>query len=511
MTAATATRFLDEAAAIERDAAMMTKLVAERRGRFDERDRLVFTCALCQSGEAIYEPRRRRWWCLSGGGHSGDVADLANIIGVSDGVGPSDPEPTNVHEPVPSSSRAPATANGRPALDDAALHGLAGDVVRAVDPHSEADPVATLVNFLVMFGCAVGPGPHALVGDRAHHANEFAVLVGATSKARKGTSHDTPQRIIADADLGWLARVQGGLSSGEGVIWAVRDAIQELRKGDLVTVDSGVVDKRLLLVEEEYAAVLKVAGREGNTLSEVIRRAWDGRPLQILTKNRGATCDEPHISVLAHVTEAELRRALTDVSAANGFANRFLWLAVKRSKVLPEGGRVPEAERTRLIARTREAIAAARTIDVVKRDDAAREVWSGIYPELSEPAPGLWGAVTDRAEAHVLRLSLIYALLDGSPVITVDHLLAALGLWDYAAASARLIFGDATGDPIADRILTALRANGPMTQSELTELLGRNVNAGRMGKAFETLLAAELVYSVREDTGGRPRTVWVAR
>ena len=45
-------------------------------------------------------------------------------------------------------------------LDESAFHGLAGRFVRAVEPHSEADPVALLVQTLVAFGNAVGRGPH---------------------------------------------------------------------------------------------------------------------------------------------------------------------------------------------------------------------------------------------------------------------------------------------------------------------------------------------------------------
>jgi hypothetical protein len=118
--------------------------------------------------------------------------------------------------------------------------------------------------------------------------------------------------------------------------------------------------------------------------------------------------------------------------------------------------------------------------------------------------------LTDRAEAHVLRLSLLYALLDGSAVITAEHLIAALAVWDYCAASAQYIFGDSTGDSIADRVLTALRANGPMAQGEIVDRLGRHVNSGRLGKAFESLLTGGLARSIREETPGRPRTVWVA-
>ena len=69
-----------------------------------------------------------------------------------------------------------------------AFHGLAGRVVAAIMPHTEADPVAVLGQFLVGFGCAVGVGPHTQVGATRHTAKEFVALVGKTSKARKGDS-----------------------------------------------------------------------------------------------------------------------------------------------------------------------------------------------------------------------------------------------------------------------------------------------------------------------------------
>jgi hypothetical protein len=78
-----------------------------------------------------------------------------------------------------------------------------------------------------------------------------------------------------------------GLSSGEGLIYAVRDRAEgENKKGEKMVVDEGVEDKRLLVLEAELAGVLKVMNREGNTLSPVIRQAWDDGALQTLTKNR---------------------------------------------------------------------------------------------------------------------------------------------------------------------------------------------------------------------------------
>ena len=79
-----------------------------------------------------------------------------------------------------------------------------------------------------------------------------------------------------------------------------------------------------------------------------------------------------------------------------------------------------------------------------------------------------------RGEAITLRFALVYALLDRSPVIGADHLVAALALWQYAEDSARHVFGDATGDPVADRVLAALRRGGAMAQDEVRDLFGRH-------------------------------------
>jgi hypothetical protein len=179
---------------------------------------------------------------------------------------------------------------------------------------------------------------------------------------------------------------------------------------------------------------------------------------------------------------------------------------------------MPEATASALAVAIRGAYDAARTIGEVTRDDDARAVWGAIYPELARDHPGLAGALLARGAPLVLRLALVYALLDQSAVIRPDHLNAALALWDYNAASIRRIFGDLTGDALADRIVAALRtaaatAPDPMqaglTQTELSDLFGRNVGAGHLGRATELLLTGGRIRAIRESTTGRPVTRWV--
>jgi signal transduction histidine kinase len=74
-----------------------------------------------------------------------------------------------------------------PEMDAAAYHGLAGEVVNTIDPHTESDRVAILIQFLTTFGNVVGSNPYFQVEATKHHANLFVLLIGKSSKARKGS------------------------------------------------------------------------------------------------------------------------------------------------------------------------------------------------------------------------------------------------------------------------------------------------------------------------------------
>lgn len=144
---------------------------------------------------------------------------------------------------------------------------------------------------------------------------------------------------------------------------------------------------------------------------------------------------------------------LTRTDSANGFANRFLFAMIRRSKLLPFGGNLADADLQHLGERLKVAIDRAKEIGRVQMTPAARRLWENVYTALSEGQPGLVGAITARAEAQTVRLALLYALLDGKSEIDAPHLNAALALWEFCEASAIYIFGDALGDPIADDIL----------------------------------------------------------
>ena len=402
-----------------------------------------------------------------------------------------------------------------PTIDEAAYYGLAGDIVRAIAPHSEADPVALLVQFLTAFGNLVGRAPFYKIEADKHHGNLFATLVGPTAKARKGTSWGRILSIFPFVDKVWCDdRVKGGLSSGEGLINEVRDPLMEWNKKKQCEeiADQGVEDKRLMIIEPEFAGVLAVAERHGNTLSPLIRKAWDGGILSTLTKASPLKATDAHISIIAHVTIDELRSRLTRTDIANGFANRFLYMLVRRSQELPFGGDLSDSEIVEWADRTTDAVCRAKNIGRVTWEASASDEWRRVYGSISADRPGLLGAVTARGEAHVVRLAMLYAAIDGAARISLDHLGAATAVWRYAEASAAHIFGGLVGDPVADEIMQALVQVGQagMTRTAIRDLFGRHRSADRIGAALALLQKTGKAAGKMRDTGGRPAEMWVA-
>jgi len=272
----------------------------------------------------------------------------------------------------------------------------------------------------------------------------------------------------------------------------------------------GVPDKRLLIIEAEFANVLKVMTREGNTLSPVIRCAWDSGNLRTMTKNSPAKATNAHISIVGHITRDELRRLLTQTESANGFANRICWLAVKRSKCLPDGGAIHTVNFDDIIADLLSALDFAKDFVEIFRDLEAKRLWREAYPDLSDGKPGMLGAITGRAEAQVMRLSAIYALLDKSSLIRPEHHQAAMAVWRYCEQSARWIFGTSTGDKNADKILVALRhAPNGMTKTEISvEVFNRHASSADIDAALRLLHGLRMVGYQTEGTGGAPLQRW---
>ncbi len=406
-----------------------------------------------------------------------------------------------------------------PILNSKALFGLAGQVVDAATRYSEADPAAVLVTFLTRFATEVGSTPVIMVGDSMQYVRINTVIVGNSSKSRKGTSAKPIDRVFAHQGYGYRpARTSPGpLSSGEGLIYAVRDNLMEwgiidkkTSERGWVEVDPGVADKRLCVIDEEFGSALSCTKRDGNTLSTIIRQAWDHGTIEPLTKTNRIKSTGAHICIISHITIFELQHKMHENEALNGFANRFLWVCARRHGVISRPKPMPRPEVDHLHEMIIHAVDKANTFQFMEFSDDTWAIWDKVYPELSKDHSGLAGVVINRAEVQVIRLAMIYALLDEQNIIMPHHLEAALALWDYCKESTLFIFGSTEGDVIADKIIEALHEHD-LSSTDIHALFQRNIPAKKINNTVKDLLSRGKVtmYKEKKTKGkGKPITMY---
>jgi hypothetical protein len=397
------------------------------------------------------------------------------------------------------------TKNIHIAYSEDVFYGLAGQIIKKLQPETESHPVGNLLELLATFGNIVGPTAHYMIEDTRHYTNINVVKVGKSSKSRKGTGKARIERIASQLDSTWFTRCNtSGIGSGEAVIWQVRDPVmgpfKDKKTGEvtMVQIDPGETDKRLYISEGEFSGVLAVSGRKDSILSTVIRNAWDHKTIRNTVKGSPAVCQNPHISISADITRDELLNLLDDADKFNGFGNRFLWCFVDRQGLKPHGGE--DIDWSKEIIKLYEAVEFTKKQSRIFMDRNAREMWNRIYEELSEDVDaGVVGAVTGRGEAQVIRLALIFAMLDLSDHIRVEHLKAARALWQYAEDSARIIFGGVL--KTHQRILDFIK-EGPKTVREIQDVLfTKHRKVSEIQADLNTLSAIGRVYTKTDETG----------
>jgi hypothetical protein len=329
-----------------------------------------------------------------------------------------------------------------------------------------------------------------------HQARLFVAIVGDTASGAKGESWGTVEAVMRHADPDWLRdSMVGGFASGEALIANLAD--EEAGPGRLV-------------VEREFATLIARAGRVGSILSPILRAAWDGSPLENRRAQTAVVARDHHIGVVAHITPDELRRVLRSTEISNGFANRFLYALVRRGKVMPFGGDLPPSRLSDLGAKIANALQQARPLGRLEFSDDAKDVWSDFVDQVTRrPSPGLIGDLTARSRPQALRLALIYAAADGSPLITPDHIRAATAVWRFSDASVRVIFDTQTGDPLADRLLICISVAGGdgLSLSEQRSKLGHNHSSGDLRYAGDLLVALGVAERDKRKGAGRPSEI----
>ena len=242
-------------------------------------------------------------------------------------------------------------------------------------------------------------------------------------------------------------RVLAGLATGEGLIFTIRDpGGKPDNEGN--PSDPGVPDKRLLVLDTEFASTLAKASRTDSVLSAIVRKAFDGATLDNPTKVDPYKASRSHIGIIGHITPRELIEKLSATDCTNGFANRFAFVYSRRPKLVPLPRPTPESILRKLAETTATIIYQARgflelgggsSIEISMTPEA-ESAWKGMYAQIVEDRPGIVGDLTQRAALHCWTLAALFALLDCRKRIEPVHLKAARAWVDYTIATASFVF-----------------------------------------------------------------------
>lgn len=432
---------------------------------------------------------------------------------ITTGAGSTDPagDPTDtaaasdVDEPADVTARVP----GCPVLHPAALHGPVGQAVRRIHPATEAHPAGVLVQILALLGGMVGDGPHVVIGGSQHPARIWPLVIGPTGKGRKGEALDQARRF-ATAFSSYRSYFAGhclasGLSSGEGLVAHFADPTEQDKRPDR--------DRRLVAIEKEFARTLAASKREGNTLGPLLRTLWEEDTAQVMTRTAPLRATGVHLVVIGHITPRELKLRLSEADVSGGTVNRFLPILVRQWQLLAEPPAAPDL--TDLAADLEPRIEMAQLSGPARYDrtPAAVGYWAKVYRALADAEDdGPVGEVLARAPAYVLRLALLYALIDGHGAIDTPHIRAGLALVKYAIDTARDVFGTATGTTDLDKLATALQAAGPagLTRQQVSGLFGRHRDTAQLDALTAELVEKGAAHTrTTQPKTGRPTTVLV--
>ena len=310
-----------------------------------------------------------------------------------------------------------------PAPPDAvAYHGVIGEVALAIAAETELDPAAILASLLTNFGVLVGNG-WTLQSGSAQTASLYTALVGDTNDSRKGSTMHASGQVWKRATSGLSEDVLlPGVASGEGLASVLNDR----------SASGG----RALLFEPEFGRLLTVMARRDAILEHMVRDAYDGVIIGRALAKESYRVTNYHLGILGAITPTELAERLTAASQANGFANRFMFICARATRIQsrpPAAWDICEP----YVDRLRQAWRHGQSGGVLDWDAEAGPVWDAYYVDSRAATAGpqrLIDAVVARGPTHVVRLAITFALADCARTVGLAHLRAARALWDRVRA-----------------------------------------------------------------------------
>lgn len=380
-----------------------------------------------------------------------------------------------------------------PHLPEDVWQGLFGDYRELVADTTEASDNYHYACFAQLIGTTLARRAHVYHARRLF-PNFYVCLVGRTAVTRKDTSwsraRDILERLHTNIDVENPAfQIIPGIGSAEGLI----DAL-------------GGERKVVLLNESEFLSLLSKARQEGlANLIPKLASLYDCPDRETLkTRTKAVECKEPFLSIISGTTHSWLQQALTEKEIYGGFANRFMYICGEPKDPMPFPPKVDAVKRDALVNQINDIRLWAEELRAdnggeLTASDEAKGRFAAYYAEYHKrcASESLSAALIPRVQSFVWKLALLYAAMDFSQEIKINHLEPAILAGNFLEQSAVLLFhafGASRSKQVEEKLLAFLQSKGkgvPIPQREVYRAL--SLSAAELEQAAKPLQRLGLI------------------
>ncbi|MFW0993267.1 hypothetical protein ACEV84_14135 [Vibrio parahaemolyticus] len=396
----------------------------------------------------------------------------------------------------------------KPVVEDKCYYGLIGRFVREIVQATEALGEGLAIELIALLSASISPDKiWTPFGSNRTVIRCNALLVAGTSHG-KGISSSQLGSFIKKAKVlneNLIAPIfRGSLSTPEGVIAQIRD--NEL---DNVNYPEST-GNQLLVFDEEISSVLKIIQKTNNTLSNLLRKLFDGSAVEPLTKFNRIRCEKPHVVVCGHITPKELMLNVREDDVYNGFLNRYPMYYAERKVLKPFPDEIPEKVINEL---SRELIDILEWANEKERklsySNCFKERWNSVYKEIATLGEGneFEESMMARAKHYAKMYSMLFATLDKSEVIYAKHLEVALGWIKYWQDSVEYLFNIKNQEMKESLLNEASEKIFNLIKREIHANGGNAIGKSCITSAFSGKYSADLIQEVINDlaSGDSPK------
>jgi hypothetical protein len=301
---------------------------------------------------------------------------------------------------------------------------------------------------------AVTVGKQVVLEDQYDiYPNLYICLLGDSgtgkSKASQALKHvlGTVAEWTPDQEPQIGARIVANPSSGSGLVTAFRRNVEVPKVGGKQNETAIIVrgDVKAIIEYGELESLTSRMAKDTTGLRTTILDLFDGAPkVGSIAKGDGANgyyCENPFACQVTTLQPRNIPNLLSSKDVVSGFVNRYMFfygapkIRMSRSKpILPYFD-----EAIAHLEKIRDWANDSGTRRVMEWTEDAGDYWDAWFHNVQEKHRIKNADMLNRVDIHFKKLSMLFAVNEMSEIIELDHVVRAIGMFDWILSTYQLV------------------------------------------------------------------------